>query len=124
MTFGSRRIGRMLVVAGAAAALAAVLPGCSYLQWRREKKEQRAQLEKSPTNLLLEKDYAPQDCFGLIGRIAIPAGQKSPLIQTSLTVTAVVPCVLTQSPPLLSITNPYWKSSGMESFADFQKTVS
>ena len=84
MSFGTRRIGRMLRIAGAAATLAAVLPGCSYLQWRREKKEERAQLEKSPTNLLLEKDYAPQDCFGLIGRIAIPAGQKSPLLVVAL----------------------------------------
>ena len=70
----------MLRIAGAAAALTAVLPGCSYLQWRREKKEQRAELEKSPTNLLLEKDYAPQNCFGLIGRITVPKEQKSPLL--------------------------------------------
>jgi pimeloyl-ACP methyl ester carboxylesterase len=80
MSFGSRRSGRALLLAGASAALLAAVPGCSYLQWRHEKKEQRAELEKSPTNLLLEKDYAPQDCFGLIGRIAIPKEQKSPLL--------------------------------------------
>ena len=80
MSFGSRRSGRALLLAGASAALLAAVPGCSYLQWRHEKKEQRAELEKSPANLLLEKDYAPQDCFGLIGRIAIPKEQKSPLL--------------------------------------------
>ena len=61
-----------------AAALAAALllggAGCSYLQWRREKKEQRAELKKSPDNLVLEKEYAPQDCYGLRGRVAVPKG--------------------------------------------------
>jgi pimeloyl-ACP methyl ester carboxylesterase len=70
----------MLCLASAAAVSLVLLPGCSYLQWRHEKKEQRAELEKSPANLLLEKDYAPQNCFGLIGRIAIPKEQKSPLL--------------------------------------------
>lgn len=68
---------------GAALTSVAVLSGsfgCSYLGWRREKAEQRAQLEKSPGNLLLEKEYAPQDCFGLIGRVAVPREQKEPLL--------------------------------------------
>ena len=54
--------------------------GCSYLKWRREKKVERAKLEKSPGDLMLEKDYAPQDCFGLIGRVAIPKDEKQPLL--------------------------------------------
>ena len=65
------------------AVVAAVLlasPGCSYLQWRREKAEQRSELKKSPGNLVLEKDYAPQDCFGLIGRVEIPKDHKKPIL--------------------------------------------
>jgi pimeloyl-ACP methyl ester carboxylesterase len=80
MRFDSRRIGRMLRLASVVAVSLVLVPGCSYLQWRHEKKEQRAELEKSPENLLLERDYAPQNCFGLIGRIAIPKEQKSPLL--------------------------------------------
>ncbi len=60
--------------AALAAALLTGSLGCSYLQWRREKKERRAELKKSPGNLLLEKEYAPQDCYGLTGRVAVPAG--------------------------------------------------
>ena len=63
-----------LFTAALAAAILAGAGGCSYLQWRREKKEQRAELKKSPGNLLLEKEYAPQDCYGLTGRVAVPAG--------------------------------------------------
>ncbi|HTY43130.1 MAG TPA: hypothetical protein VMH79_14765 [Thermoanaerobaculia bacterium] len=71
---------RLLCAAGAAAVLLSGVPGCSYLTWRREKSEQRAELEKSPANLQLEKEYAPQNCFGLIGRITAPAGRKEPLL--------------------------------------------
>src|SRR5262249_7202024 len=35
---------------------------------------------KSPGNLALVKDYAPQDCFGLAGRIAVPQGAPGPLL--------------------------------------------
>ena len=80
MRLGSLRFGRMLRVAGVAAPLLAALPGCSYLKWRHEKSVERAELEKSPTNLELEKHYAPQDCFGLIGRITVPPEQKEPLL--------------------------------------------
>jgi pimeloyl-ACP methyl ester carboxylesterase len=69
----------------ACAALAVVLlllgsSGCSYLKWRREKKEQRSELAKSPGNLILEKEYAPQDCYGLVGRVAVPAAVKGSLL--------------------------------------------
>ena len=65
------------------AVLAAVLivaSGCSYLQWRREKKEQRSELKKSPGSLALQKEYAPQDCFGLAGRVVVPKGETEPLL--------------------------------------------
>lgn len=71
---------RRLLCAAAAAGLALLAGGCSYLQWRRTKAEQRSELAKSPGNLVLEKDYAPQNCFGLIGRIAVPKEQKEPLL--------------------------------------------
>ncbi len=67
------------------AALAAVVllwgsAGCSYLKWRREKKVERAELAKSPGNLALEREYAPQDCYGLVGRVAVPAATKGPVL--------------------------------------------
>jgi pimeloyl-ACP methyl ester carboxylesterase len=73
--------GRQLLCATLAGAL--LLPiatGCSYLQWRREKKELRSQIRKNPGNLSLEKEYAPQDCFGLVGRVEVPKGQTEPLL--------------------------------------------
>ena len=79
---GSRSgwLGRALVTAMSAVLLLFGTMDCSYLQWRRQKKELRSELKKSPGNLVLEKDYAPQDCFGLIGRVAIPREQKQPLL--------------------------------------------
>jgi pimeloyl-ACP methyl ester carboxylesterase len=72
---------RRLLCAAVVAAL--VWPssfGCSYLQWRRTKAAQRAELKKSPSSLVLEKEYAPQDCFGLYGRVAVPSGTPGPLL--------------------------------------------
>ena len=69
---------RWLCAVGAVALLGT--SGCSYLQWRRQKAEQRAELAKSPGSLLLEKEYAPQNCFGLLGRITVPPGQTEPLL--------------------------------------------
>ena len=71
---------RRLLCAIVAAGLALLAGGCSYLQWRRTKAEQRSELKKSPGNLVLEKDYAPQDCYGLTGRVAVPAGAPGPLL--------------------------------------------
>ena len=34
--------------------------------------EQRQQLRKNPSDLALARDYAPQDCFGLVGRVQVP----------------------------------------------------
>lgn len=68
------------LLCAAAAVLLLGAGGCSYLQWRRTKAEQRSELEKSPGNLALEKDYAPQDCFGLAGRVSVPAGAPGPLL--------------------------------------------
>jgi hypothetical protein len=67
------------------AALAVVLllfasAGCSYLKWRHEKSEDRSALHKSPGNLTLEREYAPQDCYGLAGRVAVPAAAKGPIL--------------------------------------------
>ena len=50
----------------------ASLAGCSYLQWRRARAAARKQLEKNPADLALARDYAPQDCYGLVGRITLP----------------------------------------------------
>ena len=68
----------------ACAALLIAVGGCSYLQWRREKAQQRAELKKSPGSLVLERDYAPQDCFGLTGRVAVPKAEKQPLLVAAL----------------------------------------
>jgi hypothetical protein len=54
--------------------------GCSYLQWRREKKLQRSRLEKNPGDLILEKEYGPEGCFGLAGRVEVPAHSPGPLL--------------------------------------------
>jgi pimeloyl-ACP methyl ester carboxylesterase len=64
----------------AAAALLASACGCSYLQWRREKKELRRELQHDPHNLLLKREYALHDCFGVMGRIAVPADAPGPLL--------------------------------------------
>ncbi len=48
------------------------LCGCAYLQWRSAKQQQRQQLRKNPADLALARDYAPQDCFGLVGRVQLP----------------------------------------------------
>jgi pimeloyl-ACP methyl ester carboxylesterase len=48
--------------------------GCSYLHWRREKKEQRSALRRDPDDLMLLKEFAPQDCFALNGSIAFVPG--------------------------------------------------
>ena len=71
---------RLLCAGVCAGALAVTSGGCSYLQGRHAKAEPRADPAKSPGNLMLEKDYAPQDGFGLIGRVAIPREQKPPLL--------------------------------------------
>ncbi len=71
---------RLLCAAVAGGLLFLAAGGCSYLQWRRTKAEQRSELEKSPGDLVLEKEYAPQDCFGLAGRIAAPAAAPGPLL--------------------------------------------
>jgi hypothetical protein len=47
---------------------------CSYLQWRQEKKEQESQLRRDPGDLLLQKEFAPQDCFALTGGITFIPG--------------------------------------------------
>jgi hypothetical protein len=54
--------------------------GCSYLKWRHEKKEERSALQKSPGDLTLEKEHAPQDCYDLVGRVAVPAAAKGPVL--------------------------------------------
>ena len=64
----------------AAAALLASACGCSYLKWKREKKELRRELKRDPTNLLLKREYALHDCFGVMGRIAVPADAPGPLL--------------------------------------------
>ena len=71
---------RLLCAAVVSAAVLCAAAGCSYLKWRQEKKELRTELEKSPGNLALEKEYAPQDCYGLIGRVEIPDGAPGPLL--------------------------------------------
>ncbi|MGE5413131.1 MAG: hypothetical protein ACM3NW_03080, partial [Syntrophomonadaceae bacterium] len=71
---------RLLCAAVGVAVLLPLGSGCSYLQWRRTKAEQRAELKKNPADLALEKDYAPQDCFGLYGRVAVPEGTPGPLL--------------------------------------------
>ena len=46
-----------------------------------EGRAQRAELQKGPGSLVLEKDYAPQDCFGLLGRVDGAAkGERQPLL--------------------------------------------
>ncbi|HEY1252558.1 MAG TPA: hypothetical protein VGH97_15365 [Thermoanaerobaculia bacterium] len=72
---------RILVFGGAATMLVVLsgLTGCAYLQWRQAKQRQRAQLKKNPADLALARDYAPQDCFGLVGRIRLP-GEPRPLL--------------------------------------------
>lgn len=64
-------LGRLLTIAVGGAILAG-FAGCSYLQWRQSKHEQRELLKKNPADLALARDYAPQDCFGLVGRIQLP----------------------------------------------------
>jgi len=63
---------RRLLSAAAAATLLAGLAGCNYLQWKRNRAAARRQLERNPADLALARDYAPQDCYGLVGRIAVP----------------------------------------------------
>ena len=71
-TAASSILGRLFALAAIGAILTGT-EGCSYLQWRRARSQARAQLQKDPTNLALEKEYAPQDCYGLVGRIQLPA---------------------------------------------------
>jgi pimeloyl-ACP methyl ester carboxylesterase len=76
----SSRFLRRALVFGAAAAMLVLLlelTGCSYLQWRQAKQQQRAQLKKNPADLALAREYAPQDCYGLVGRIRLPAAEES-----------------------------------------------
>jgi hypothetical protein len=54
--------------------------GCSYLKWRKSKSQQRSRLAKTPGDLVLLKEYAPQDCFTLAGRVAVPPEQKEPIL--------------------------------------------
>ena len=63
--------GRTLPVC-AAVILLAGLTGCSYLEWKRSKAVQREQLRKNPADLALARDYAPQGCYGLVGKIELP----------------------------------------------------
>ena len=65
-------LGRLLAVAAAVEILIGSA-GCSYLQWKRAQHEKRQQLKKNPADLALAREYAPQDCFGLVGRIQLPA---------------------------------------------------
>jgi len=60
------------VVAAAAGVVLASLAGCSYLEWRRARHAAREQLKRNPADLALARDYAPQDCYGLVGRIQVP----------------------------------------------------
>jgi pimeloyl-ACP methyl ester carboxylesterase len=61
-----------LVSAAAAIAVLAAASGCSYLEWRRARAAAREQLRRNPADLALARDYAPQDCFGLVGRVRVP----------------------------------------------------
>jgi pimeloyl-ACP methyl ester carboxylesterase len=61
-----------LLAAGLAGAIVCALSGCSYLAWKRARAAARAELEKNPADLALARDYAPQDCFGLVGQIVVP----------------------------------------------------
>ncbi len=61
----------------AAGAILSGLAGCSYLQWKQSKHEERERLKKNPADLALARDYAPQDCYGLVGRIQLPAHAHS-----------------------------------------------
>jgi pimeloyl-ACP methyl ester carboxylesterase len=63
---------RRLIAAAAAGILLAGLAGCSYLEWRRARHAAAEQLKKNPADLALARDYAPQDCYGLVGRVAVP----------------------------------------------------
>jgi len=69
--------GRALAVSATTVAILATLSmsgtGCSYLQWKRSKAVQREQLRKNPADLALARDYAPQGCYGLVGKIELPA---------------------------------------------------
>jgi pimeloyl-ACP methyl ester carboxylesterase len=71
---------RRACAALAAAALLVSACGCSYLEWKREKKELRRELQHDPRNLLLKREYALHDCFGVMGRIAVPADAPGPLL--------------------------------------------
>ena len=64
-------LGRFLAIA-AAVVILTCCAGCSYLQWRQSKHQQREQLKKNPADLALAREYAPQDCYGLVGRIQLP----------------------------------------------------
>ena len=63
---------RFLAIAASTAILSG-LAGCSYLQWRRSRAAVREQLKRNPADLALARDYAPQDCYGLVGRISVPS---------------------------------------------------
>jgi hypothetical protein len=71
-TAASSVLARLFALAAAGTILTG-FTGCSYLQWRRSKHEQRERLKKNPADLALARDYAPQDCYGLVGRIQLPA---------------------------------------------------
>src|SRR5215813_6234468 len=66
------RPGRLLGGTAIAVLLLGATISCSYLKWRRDKSAQRRALEERPWDLALRKEYAPQDCFGLVGRLSIP----------------------------------------------------
>ena len=66
------RPGRFLGGTAIAVLLLGATISCSYLKWRRDKSAQRRALEERPWDLALRKEYAPQDCFGLVGRLSIP----------------------------------------------------
>src|SRR5262245_35222810 len=71
---------RLLGGTGIVVLLLGATISCSYLKWRREKSAQRRALEERPWDLALRKEYAPQDCFGLTGRLSIPRDADADLL--------------------------------------------
>src|SRR5262249_41921386 len=51
-----------------------VASACSYLQWKGQRKALRRGMEHRPGDLVLQKKYAPEDCFGLTGKLSLPTG--------------------------------------------------
>src|SRR5262245_21477342 len=64
---------RLLAVTALAVFVLGATSSCGYLTWRRQKSALRRELKERPWDLALRKEYAPQDCFKLTGRLSIPA---------------------------------------------------